>query len=244
MNRPDWLDPDPLTVEPDPDHYCPGCAYCEPPMSPRTKGCLWATLLGASAVFSAVVIFVGVSLVAPSEAQSPAVSSPAGTGLRGAPHPANPTAGFTLGVVSEPATGQVPGGAPPIASLPASSPTGEIGTALYSASATWCAPTPTQCGGWGGNARLGAVFTFRFGDEPWWARVWRGERFVDVLVVSHCACRGTDAAIDLSPAAFAALAPLSRGRIAVAVEVLDWPGDSEDPPPHPDDERMRQEAQP
>lgn len=47
----------------------------------------------------------------------------------------------------------------------------DIGTALYSATATWCAPTPTQCHGWGGDARLGAVFGFRWGDMPWWARV-------------------------------------------------------------------------
>ena len=119
----------------------------------------------------------------------------------------------------------------------------DIGTALYSASATWCAPTPTQCQGWAPPARLAAVNGFRFGDAPYWIRVWRGDRFADALVVSFCRCQDTDAAVDLSVAAWTQLEPdLGIGRIAVAVEVLDWPGDSDDPPPHPDDERMRQEV--
>jgi hypothetical protein len=113
---------------------------------------------------------------------------------------------------------------------------GAVGTALYTASATWCAPTPTQCQGWGGNARLGAVNSFRFGDEPYPVRVWRGDIYVDVTVVSFCGCRGTLHAIDLSPAAFEVLAPLSAGRIDVSVEVL------VDLPPDPRDDRMRDEV--
>jgi hypothetical protein len=140
--------------------------------------------------------------------------------------------------VSEPSDDGYGSGTPVAEPIRTSTPVSTVGTALYSASATWCAPTPTHCQSWGGNARFGAVHGFRFGDAPWWARVWRGALFADVLVVSYCACRGTDAAIDLSPAAFDLLAPLSRGRIAVAIEVLDWPvGD--DPPPHPDDQRLR-----
>lgn len=114
----------------------------------------------------------------------------------------------------------------------------------YRASATWCAPTPTQCQDWGGNAKLGAVYGFRFGDRPYPVRVSRGGNAVVVTVVSHCACRGTDAAIDLSPSAFVELAPLSRGRIDVTVEVLDGQPDQsgEDPPVHPDDTKMRAEV--
>lgn len=111
---------------------------------------------------------------------------------------------------------------------------------MYNASMTWCAPRGDQCTNWGGDARLAAVNSFRFGHAPYWVRIWRGQEHADALVVSHCACGGTLHAIDVSPAVFRQLAPLSRGRIDVLVEVLDWPyGD--DPPPHPDDERMRAE---
>jgi hypothetical protein len=112
--------------------------------------------------------------------------------------------------------------------LPASSDVSVLASpppaAIYNASATWCAPTPTQCQSWGGDAKLGAVFGFRFGDEPYLARVWHGQDYVDVLILSHCACRGTHNAIDLSPSAFRVLAPLSRGRIDVLVEVPVGPG--------------------
>ena len=93
-------------------------------------------------------------------------------------------------------------------------PTAAIGTAVFQASATWCAPTASgQCRGWGGSALLAALPTFRYGDPSYRVRVWFGERHVDVTVVSICDC-----GIDLSPTAFARLAPLSRGRIDVEVE--------------------------
>jgi hypothetical protein len=101
--------------------------------------------------------------------------------------------------------------------------------AIYNASATWCAPTKTQCQSWGPPAKLGAVFGFRWGDEPYLARVWHGQDWVDVLIVSFCQCGGTHNAIDLSPSAFADLvepgrepddySSLSLGRIDVLVEV-------------------------
>jgi hypothetical protein len=122
-----------------------------------------------------------------------------------------------------------------VTSTPA--PTGAVGSARYSATATWCAPTPTQCTRWGGNAKLAAVHSFRFGDEPYLVKVERGNRSVTVLVVSYCACRGTDRAIDLSPFAFRQLAPLSRGRIDV---VMEWP--VPEPPRTPDDLRMMREV--
>jgi hypothetical protein len=108
--------------------------------------------------------------------------------------------------------------APPFPAADAPTPTGEL-SAIYNASATWCAPTKTQCQSWGGNSKLGAVFGFRWGDEPYLVRVWHGQDYVDVTVVSFCQCRGTHNAIDLSPSAFEELAPLSRGRIDVLVEV-------------------------
>lgn len=117
---------------------------------------------------------------------------------------------------------------------PYQSDIGSAPAALWSATATWCKPTSTQCQGWGGDARLAAVYGFRYGDEPYWVRVWRGDAHVDVRVVSHCGCDGSYSAIDLSAAAFAVLAPLSRGRIAVAIE--DWRDFVEQPLPATDKE--------
>jgi len=93
--------------------------------------------------------------------------------------------------------------------------------------ATWCAPTPRYCKGWGGDAHVAAVRSFRFGDEPYWVRVSRvtsGEvRSTVVRVVSFCACmkRGGRPSIDMSPAAFRELGPLSRGVLRVTVERID-----------------------
>jgi hypothetical protein len=89
--------------------------------------------------------------------------------------------------------------------------------------ATWCAPTPRYCHGWGGGAHLGAVHSFRFGDEPYWVRVSRTAdgvvRTTTVLIVSFCGCGGHN--VDLSPAAFRELAPTSLGRIRVSLERVD-----------------------
>jgi hypothetical protein len=89
--------------------------------------------------------------------------------------------------------------------------TAETGTA------TWCAPTPRYCQSWGGSAMKGAVQSFRYGDTPYRVKVCRvgTSRCTTVTVVSFCACGNT--LIDLSPAAFRQLAPLSRGRIRVTM---------------------------
>lgn len=60
--------------------------------------------------------------------------------------------------------------------------------------------------------------SFRGGDAPYGVRVSYRGRHTDVMVLSYCGCGGSDAAIDLSPSAFAELAELSRGRIDVIVE--------------------------
>lgn len=87
-----------------------------------------------------------------------------------------------------------------------------IGSAVFQASATWCAPTPTKCRRWGGTARLAALPTYA--GIPYVVRVAYRDRSVDVIVVSWCSGCG----IDLSPYAFSRLAPLARGRIDVEVE--------------------------
>lgn len=104
-------------------------------------------------------------------------------------------------------------------------PTGEIGTPLSVAKgyATWCAPTPTHCQKWGGTAHVGAVRSFRSGDKPYTVRVClvsAPARCTTVVVVSYCACgprKGEATVIDLSPAAFRELRPLSRGIALVTV---------------------------
>ncbi len=86
--------------------------------------------------------------------------------------------------------------------------------------ATYCAPTPRYCQGWGNGALLGAVRSFRFGDKPYWLRVTSGERSVVVRVVSFCACgrrHGVPTVVDLSPAAFQRLAPLNAGIVRVQI---------------------------
>lgn len=86
--------------------------------------------------------------------------------------------------------------------------------------ATYCAPTPTRCQSWGGDARLGAVPSFRWGDKPYQVTVRHGDRTTTVTVVSYCGCgdrHGTPTVIDLSPRAFRDLAPLSRGVIDVTL---------------------------
>ena len=96
----------------------------------------------------------------------------------------------------------------------------ELASAIEGGLAAWCAPTLTQCQSWGPPAKLGAVSSFTWGDVPYRVRVCRQDgdgACVAVAVVSFCECAG-DRVIDLSPAAFAELAPLSRGLVAVTVE--------------------------
>lgn len=99
---------------------------------------------------------------------------------------------------------------------------GAVGTWALEGVATYCAPTPRHCQGWGGDAMLGAVPDYA--GQPYWARVSHGSKSVIVRVVSFCACgnrAGKSTIIDLSPAAFRRLAgSLAPGVIDVTVE---WP---------------------
>lgn len=93
--------------------------------------------------------------------------------------------------------------------------------------ATHCEPTPRYCRGWGGDAHLGAVRSFSFGDEPYWVRITRVAdsqvRTTFVLVVSNCGCPPMKGRpnIDVSLAAFRELASPGQGRIRVRVERID-----------------------
>lgn len=68
-----------------------------------------------------------------------------------------------------------------------------------------------------------AMHRFTWGDPITDVRVCAGARCVTVPVVDYCACYvGTpdERAIDLSPAAFRRLAPLSRGLVPVTIEEI------------------------
>lgn len=204
---------------------------------PKRRGCV-------SVIGYLAILFAASLVAAPSDGAQrddpPSAPVMAGAGLhRGASHDAPGSLSLPVAAMPSAQPMSVRTGTP--------EPTGEVGTALYSASATWCAPTPDQCQNWGGDARLAAVNSFRYGDAPYWIRVWRGDLFSDALVVSFCRCRDTMHAVDLSVAAWNVLSPgrpagsaTDPGRLDVAVEVLDWPV-GEGMPPHPDDERMRVE---
>ncbi len=105
------------------------------------------------------------------------------------------------------------------------------GTASTSGWASYCLPTPTRCQSWGGAARLGAVPSFRWGDDPYTVNVCREDDAsvcVTVRVVSYCGCGNK--LIDLSGYAFTRLAPLSRGVVRVVVRRIELPPTDTEPP--------------
>jgi hypothetical protein len=90
--------------------------------------------------------------------------------------------------------------------------------------ATYCAPTPKYCHGWD-TAWVGAVDSFRWGDDPYRVKVCEADSRVStgqcvvVTVVSFCACNDRHG-IDLSLPAFGRLtggifAPLGRIKVTI-----------------------------
>lgn len=197
MTRPQLpLDPDPLSVE-EPD-------------SPLGRAA--DSAFGCGLVLILLLLAVSVGGAAPRSAHViPAAESlrnataSGNLGLTGAPLVARLAARFDSG------TGGAPQPAVAHAANPMPAPSSGSGTALFQTTATWCAPTPKLCHGWGGNARLAALPGFS--GKPYTVLVSYGSRRVLVSVVSVCWC-----GIDLSPSAFRELAPLSKGRIVVLVE--------------------------
>lgn len=111
---------------------------------------------------------------------------------------------------SNPAPG-VTGGTP--------QPTGELGTAIATGTASWYDDGP---------GLYAAMTGWRFGQKPYPVRVCRGATCV-IVTVRDCLCGRSDRLIDLSPEAFSRLANLSVGILRVTVEWLDDP--SITPPP-------------
>lgn len=202
----------------------------EPVEPPRLRsGCVVGMLLGLAFGFVVGSILLAIVIAnawpaeaAPREAAHPTTEAPrdvsglrdgaSGPPLLGAPLERDAWSVGSLDGASAPTRHD--SGAP--------SPEGGIGSVLVGGKATWCAPTPTHCQSWGDGALLGAMPSFDFGDEPFTATVCYDGSCVDVTVVSYCACGlrdGVPTVIDLSPAAFARLAPLSRGVIDVTVEI-------------------------
>lgn len=69
-----------------------------------------------------------------------------------------------------------------------------------------------------GPGYYAAVPSFSWGDKPYRVIVYYKDRSVTVTVRDHCGCyvgNADERVIDLSPAAFAELAPLSVGKITV-----------------------------
>lgn len=185
------LDPDPLTIL--------------PPDPPTRRGCV-------SVLPFLLILFLASLAPAPSGALNDPALPPAALSVpRGAPLAGVAQLAERHLKVEVAGSNPVPGGQRAYGGAP---PT------PYRASASWCAPTATQCQSWGPPAKLAAVHSFRYGDRPYWVRIWRGSAFVDVKVVSFCQCNGREDAIDLSPFAFEKLAPLSRGRVWVIVTDL------------------------
>lgn len=225
-----------LRVDPEPVRSIPLCPACGDLLFPgdyqdavtgRCVDCVGraGSLAGWIAV-GVVVVLAALAIAAAGWALAPR-SAPDPTGEPSA-HSDRPTGGASdPSLVDLAASGPEPSPGPA-----APAPTGAIGDPLVSSSAsgwaTYCAPTPDYCQTWGDGALLGAVPSFAWGDEPYPVVVCLegGARCVTVTVVSYCACGDRDGiptVIDLSPAAFEALAPLARGVIPVRVDRADGP---------------------
>lgn len=130
-----------------------------------------------------------------------------------------------------PVSPPTPSGTPraPVSGVPSSpAPVLEAGSEGLSGSLTTPMPAMHVPTGWAtwyddGSGYYGAVHTWRFGRDPFAVQVCLADRpgtCTHVVVRDFCACghrHGEPTVIDLSPAAFRELAPLSRGVIRVTV---------------------------
>lgn len=226
--------PNPDPLRPDDDTmFWRGVAYAEREARGPLLGLVLAGFSGAIMGALIVLLVVGVAHAAPRSAQTAipaadlAPTSMVESGSRSAASAA--ASGNLSGPIGAPLAtpplllsaargADLRAGGAPLITEPA---------AMSGGLATWCAPTPKYCHGWGGKAHLGAVPSFRYGDPPYRVVVHHGDRSTVVLVVSFCACPGARI-IDLSPAAFSELAPMSLGVIPVTLEEL---GSGPTPPP-------------
>jgi len=187
----------------------------------RRIGCL-LTLVVCLA-FWALVAFVAINVIAASsEAQVPgSVAGFIGPGLRGTPH-----VGEAAVVAVASRNAGVPTPEQARTEALGAMVEGEIGTVLLGGWATWFDDGP------GLYAAAGPVLRDVLGED------WRGQRVtvcadacVRVVLSDWCACgerHGDPTLLDLSPAAFRRLAPLSAGVVRVSIE---YGGPRMTPPP-------------
>jgi hypothetical protein len=145
--------------------------------------------------------------------------------LLAAPRSGQTTALVDVSEISSTAQSGAPRPTPDV--IPADAP--PIGVTGSSGNLPWSAGTP-QHSGWAtwyddGPGLYGAVPSWHFGDEPYTVQVTAFEggqaQSIFVTIRDFCACgdRGEiPTVIDLSPAAFRELAPLSAGVIRVVVD--------------------------
>lgn len=225
---PDPRDTDPLRVEPtQPVIRCSRCGDALP--FGRIGRCDECIGRGGNPIGCLVlaIAFLLVAFIAASVLAAPR-SAPEPTALldvsQGASAPGSigaplPEAGDRL---RPPASPSPPAVANVATSEGLQGPTTPMPAPRFRGLATWCAPTPDHCRGWD-RQYVGAVPSFRFGDEPYAVQVCLADQpatCTHVVVTSYCACgdrRGQPTVVDLSVPAFRELAPLSRGVIAVIV---------------------------
>ncbi len=239
-----WLDPDPLTVEPEPvDERIPYHGWELEPERPISAGCAWFGLgVCVGTIVMALLITVGNAVAAP---RSAAVIPPTGTSAD-AEAPVASRAEATPGGMGQQPTG-APSAAPSLVATgggtplsrsegPVPSPTGKVGSAIVAARGTWAYA----------NASHGPRY-LAIPEGPGW--------IVEVCGPLGCLERvSTDAGPelwlqragrigDLSSADFRAICgPLSAGLCSGSYSILgaaDQSGD--DPPRDPRDDAMRVE---
>lgn len=224
MTRPDGLDGreqehvrvEYFGLDPDPRHVDEADEILQPAEGVWLGCLILATAILVGALFGA---FVMAQIAAPRSASEPASDKASVQGPIGAPPSAPPPSLSAARSVAEQTDG-APSRSP--AAFESPSPAITEPPAIEGGIASYCAPTPTQCLRWGGQAKLGAVHSFRFGDRPYRVKVCRQEgepACVTVTIVSYCGCPD-GRVIDLSPYAFRRLAPLWRGLVPVTVEEL------------------------
>jgi hypothetical protein len=201
-----------MTHHPDPDpRHVPEDELWDPAAAawvPRPS-VLWALLVGALAGavlgFFVAVVVVHAAAPRPSQEVGSPTLIPARTGAP--PVVDDATAGRHDPTSRSVASGPL-GGAPTLPSAESLARTSQS----VAGTATWYVDHSKPIDG-----LYGAVPGWHYGDQPYLLRVTAGSRSV-VILIGDCLCGGiAGRVVDLSPSAFARLAPLAAGVVRVTV---------------------------